>query len=82
MAIALVAIVLRWLTDLTCSPYSQICRAGSELFSHVYAVIMIFFVIIGATKAQQVKAVLKKFQSAWEVMNAPPASASGKRKSD
>jgi hypothetical protein len=48
----------------------------------VYAVIMIFFVIIGATKAQQVKAVLKKFQSAWEVMNAPPASASGKRKSD
>jgi hypothetical protein len=41
---------------------------------------MIFFVIIGATKAQQVKAVLKKFQSAYQVMNAPPAS--GKRKSE
>jgi hypothetical protein len=76
------AIVLRWLTDLTCSPYSQVCRAGSELFSHIYAVIMIFFVIIGATKAQQVKAVLKKFQSAWEVMSDSPASSSIKRKSD
>jgi hypothetical protein len=81
MAIALTAIVLRWLTDLTCSPYSQVCRAGSELFSHIYAVIMIFFVIIGATKAQQVRAVLKKFQSAWEVMNDAPASGQ-KRKSD
>jgi hypothetical protein len=47
----------------------------------VYAVILIFFVIIGATKMQQVKAVLKKFQSAWEVMNDSPASGS-KRKSD
>jgi hypothetical protein len=82
MAIALMAIVLRWLTDLTCSPYSQVCRAGSELFSHIYAVIMIFFVIIAATKAQQVKAVLKKFQSAWEVMSDSPASSSNKRKSD
>ena len=81
MAIALIAIVLRWITDLTCSPYSQVCRAGSELFSHIYAVIMIFFVIIGATKAQQVKAVLKKFQSAWEVMSDSPTSDS-KRKSD
>jgi hypothetical protein len=81
MMIALLAIVLRWLTDMTCSPYSEICRAGSDLFSHVYAVILIFFVIIGATKAQQVKAVLKKFQSAWEVMNDSPASGS-KRKSD
>jgi hypothetical protein len=42
---------------------------------------MIFFVIIGATKAQQVRAVLKKFQSAWEVMNDAPASGQ-KRKSD
>jgi atlastin len=81
LAIALLAIVLRWITDLTCSPYSQVCRAGSELFSHIYAVIMIFFVIIGATKAQQVKAVLKKFQSAWEVMNDAPVSGK-KRKSD
>jgi hypothetical protein len=42
---------------------------------------MIFFVIIGATKVQQVKAVLKKFHTAWEVMNDAPASGK-KRKSD
>jgi hypothetical protein len=82
LAIAFLSVILRWITDMTCSPYSQICKAGSDLFSHIYAAVFCFLAIIAATKAQQIKGVLKRFQSAWDVMNTPASTGGVKTKSD
>jgi hypothetical protein len=61
---------------MTCSPYSQICRASSDLFSHVYAVVFCFLAILALTKVQQIKETLKRFQKAYEVMNTPKTKKS------
>jgi len=54
--------------DFSCSGYSQTCRATSELLSHIYAVVIIFLLIIGATKAQQVKQFFDRLKKAVEIV--------------
>lgn len=76
VAIATISVVLQWITDMTCAPYSQICQASSDLFSHIYSVVFFFMIILAATKFQQVKEVAKRFHSAYEVMSTPQSKKS------
>jgi len=66
--IAMISIVMRWITDSTCSSWSSTCRAGSEFFSHIYAMVFFFMLIVAATKAKQMKEVLKRVMTAIEVL--------------
>ena len=63
---------------MTCSSYSQTCRNTSELLSHIYAVVIIFLIIIGATKAQQLKEFFGRLKGAVELV----ANGDGKLKKD
>jgi atlastin len=78
LSVAFAAFILRWIADMTCSPYSQICRTSSEFLSHIYAVVIIFLLIVGATKAKQIKDLINKVKAAFEMMN----SDGGKQKKD
>jgi hypothetical protein len=55
---------------------------GHDVLAHIYAAVFCFLAIIAATKAQQIKGVLKRFQSAWDVMNTPASTGGVKTKSD
>jgi atlastin len=63
---ALGSFVARWFTDATCS--ATVCRATSELLSHVYVVVVIFLGIVAATKAKQIKDLFSRFYKAVSVM--------------
>ena len=67
-AIAIVSIVMRWITDSTCSSWSSTCRAGSEFFSHIYAMVSFFMLIVAATKAKQMKELLKRIMTAVDAL--------------
>merc|ERR1712194_368720 len=64
LTIATASYILRAVADLTCSDYSQTCRNTSELLSHIYVVVIIFLLIMGATKAQQLKEFFGRLKSA------------------
>lgn len=74
--VALVSYVTRWITDVTCS--ASVCRATSELLSHIYIVVFLFLCIIAITKAQQIKALCTRIYNTLHiVMNADtPTGAS------
>lgn len=77
LTVALTAFILRWIADATCSPYSHVCRKSSDLLSHIYAVVIIFMMIVGATKAKQLKDFANRLKSAFQMM-----TADTKQKSD
>ena len=54
---------------MTCSSHSHVCRKGSDFFSHIYAVVVIFLMIVAGTKAKQIKDLINKLKTAFEVMN-------------
>jgi len=59
---------LRVVTDLTCSSWSQTCKASSDMLSQVTTVIVVFMLIIGATKAQIIGEKVKQIKQAFEVV--------------
>ena len=69
LSVAFVAFVLRWVADSTCSPYSSVCRKGSDFLSHVYAVVFCFLLIVGITKGHQLKQFFDKLRTALSVMS-------------
>ena len=77
LTVALVSFILRWIADATCSPYSTVCKKSSDFLSHIYAVVVIFLLIVGATKAKQVKEVVEKVKGAVLLL-----SDGGKAKKD
>jgi atlastin len=77
LAVALVSFILRWIADATCSPYSTVCKKSSDFLSHVYAVVIIFLIIVGATKAKQVKDIIERLKGAVQLL-----SDGGKAKKD
>ena len=79
LTVATASYILRAVADMTCSPYSQTCRNTSELLSHIYAVVIIFLLIIGATKAQQLKEFFSRVKSAVQLV---ANGGDGKMKSD
>jgi hypothetical protein len=64
--IAVVSFVARWLTDATCS--ATVCRATSNLLSHLYLGVVAFLGFIAATKAKQIKDLFLRVQQAISVM--------------
>jgi atlastin len=69
LSVAFVSFMFRFIADYTCSPYSHVCRKSSEFFSHVYAVVLCFMLIVGMTKAQQIKELVKKIKAAAQMLN-------------
>ncbi|GMI40169.1 hypothetical protein TrCOL_g2096 [Triparma columacea] len=63
--------VLRTITDLTCSSWSQTCKASSDMLGQVTTVIVVFMVIIGATKAKIIGEKIKQLKTAFEVVGGP-----------
>jgi len=80
MFIAVASYIMRFISDMTCSSWSQSCKVTSEVLSHFYAVAFFFMVIVAFTKAQQIKEVIQRISKAIEVMNQSPAS--NKQKAD
>lgn len=69
LSIGAVSMILRWLTDFTCSSWSHTCRVGSEVLSHVYQVVFFFMIIIAFTKAKQISEVAGRVKTAIAVMS-------------
>jgi hypothetical protein len=46
-----------------------VCRKSSDFLSHIYAVVVIFLMIVAGTKAKQIKDVMNKVKAAFAVMN-------------
>ena len=68
MVIAGVSFILRWIADLTCSGWSQTCKASSDLLSHVYMAVFFFLVIVGSTKAKQISDLLDRVKAAIQLL--------------
>mmetsp|Transcript_21916 Transcript_21916/g.40880 ORF Transcript_21916/g.40880 Transcript_21916/m.40880 type:complete len:587 (-) Transcript_21916:347-2107(-) len=64
MTIAVLSFILRWIADSTCSSWSQTCRAGSDMLSHIYSVVFFFLMIVGTTKTKQIMDALGRFKAA------------------
>lgn len=68
MAIAGISFILRWIADLTCSGWSQTCKASSDLLSHVYMAVFFFLVIVGSTKVKQISDLLDRVKAAIQLL--------------
>ena len=68
MTVAGISFILRWIADLTCSGWSQTCKASSDLLSHVYMAVFFFLVIVGSTKAKQIKDLLDRVKAAIQLL--------------
>ncbi|CAJ1942862.1 unnamed protein product [Cylindrotheca closterium] len=79
LSVAFISFMFRFIADYTCSPYSHVCRKSSEFFSHVYAVVLCFMLIVGMTKAQQIKELVQRVKSVVQMMNEGPSK---KKKAD
>jgi len=55
MTIALLAFLLRWIADTTCSSWSHTCRHTSHFLAEAYTVVFLFILIIAATKAKLIR---------------------------
>jgi len=82
LSVALISYLLRAIADMTCSNHSHVCRKSSDFFSHIYAVVVMFLMIVAATKAKQIKDLFQKLKAAFEVMNNGGAAAGDKKKKD
>lgn len=72
MAVASISFILRWIADFTCSGWSQTCRASSDILSHIYMVVFFFLVIVGSTKAKQIKDLFARVKSAYGLLTDTP----------
>lgn len=68
IVVALVSYIVRWIMDLTCSSWSTVCRASSDMLSHIFAVVMFFMLIIAFTKAKQISEALQRVKGALELL--------------
>eukprot|EP00804_Cyclotella_cryptica_P001366 CCRYP_014123-RA/>CCRYP_014123-RA protein AED:0.01 eAED:0.01 QI:868/1/1/1/1/1/2/203/631 len=68
MVVAFFSYILRWIADVTCSGWSQTCRASSELLSHIYMVIFFFFLIVAWTKTKQISEMCQRVKAAILVL--------------
>lgn len=82
MTIAALSLILRWIADTTCSSWSQTCRASSDALSHLYQVVIFFLLILAATKAQQIAAILNRIKKAVQAISGDGNSGSGSKKKD
>ena len=73
MAVGLSAYLLRILTDLVCSPYSSMCKTGSDFLSHMHAGVWCFLAILATTKFKESKDAFDRIMVALDmIMQAPP----------
>jgi len=70
--VAVGSYILRTVVDLSCTSWSQTCKASSDVLGQVTSVILLFLLIVGISKAKLISARVNQFKSALQVM-APPA---------
>lgn len=68
IVIAMTAYILRVIADTTCSGWSTVCRKSSDFLSHLYAVVVCFLLIIGLTKAQQIRELFNRLKGAIKLL--------------
>jgi len=66
--IAVLSYILRSISDMTCSSWSQTCKAGSDALSHILAVACIFLGIVYFTKAKHMNEKISKAYNALKIM--------------
>ena len=71
--VAVSSYILRTIVDLSCTSWSQTCKASSDVLGQVTSVILLFLLIVAATKAKLISARINQVKSALMVM-APPTS--------
>ncbi|GMH93621.1 hypothetical protein TrST_g2917 [Triparma strigata] len=71
--VAVSSYILRTIVDLSCTSWSQTCKASSDVLGQVTSVILLFLLIVAATKAKLISARFNQVKSALMVM-APPTS--------
>lgn len=81
MTVAALSFILRWIADSTCSSWSQTCRAGSDVLSHIYSVVFFFLMIVGTTKTKQIVDAFGRMKVALSALSGG-GSNNGKRKVD
>jgi atlastin len=69
LLIGFAAIILRKLTDFTCSEWSTTCKVGSDLLSHIYQVVFFFMLIVASTKAKQISEATGRLKKAIDVLS-------------
>jgi atlastin len=77
LAVGFVSWVLRSILDLTCSGWSTTCKAGSDLSGQIFGVLLLFFIIVAATKAQLIK---QRVEMLMKVININTPAAAQKVK--
>lgn len=80
LGVALFSYLARLIMDWTCSPYAQVCKSGSDLLSHIYAVVICFLLIVAATKGKQISDLIKRLKTMFEAINNGPATGRGSGK--
>ena len=78
LSIGFVSIVLRWIADFTCSSWSQTCRVGSDVLSHIYQVVFFFLVILASAKAKQLSEAVGRVKRALELLTSDGAGTKQK----
>ena len=68
LSIALVSYIMRVVADSTCSSWSTVCRKSSDVLQHLYAVVICFMIILGFTKAQQLRELWKRISTAISIL--------------
>jgi atlastin len=63
--LAVVSYVMRTFLDMTCAPHATVCQVGRDIFHHSYTVVLLFMVIVAATKYHQLKEVWGR---AWQAL--------------
>ena len=72
------AYLARVITDATCSPYAQVCKSGSDLLSHIVAVVFCFLVIVAVTKGKQISDFVKRLKALFDAANSGPPAGKAK----
>lgn len=88
LTVAAVSYVMRIVADVTCSGWSQTCKASSAVLSEVYTVVFIFLLIVASTKAQALKQQYRRIAEVVKVViggntgSSEGGSSSGKTKEE
>lgn len=61
----IVAAVIQWVLDVTCSPYAKVCKNVSSSMAEVYAITFCFLAIVVLTQFERIRQVLHPFWTAF-----------------
>jgi len=66
--ISLVSYILRKIADMTCTSWSQTCKASSDILSEISTVVLLFMLIVFLTKAKEFSLLLQKIKKIYHTL--------------